>query len=501
MSAAGSASPGSATGHGRVLGMETEFGITVVGSDAEINPVVASSLVVGARRSGNDIVWDYSDEQPLRDARDELDPHEPPLVDDLGLTNTVLDNGARFYVDHAHPEYSTPEVTTARDAVVHDRAGQLIVQEAADRASTRLPAGGRILVHKNNTDGKGAAYGAHENHLVSRDVPFATLVEQLTPLFVSRSLYAGIGRVGGEHDDVPFQLSQRADFFEMPVGLETTLRRPIINTRDEPHADPALHRRLHVITGDATMSDVATLLRIGVTDLVLAMVETGSAPPPIRLADPVRAFHLASHDLTARAGLPTEDGRLVSPLDIQRHYADAVATWLEQVGATPAHKEVHDLWTEVLEIAEVDPRGLAGIIDWATKLSVMEQYRARDGLTWDHPRLALVDLQYHDLRPDKGLHLRMEQAGRIRRLVSDQAVAAALHTPPEDTRAWFRGRMLARFRADIVAVGWDAMIVDDGGPTYQRIPMMDPLRGSRDRVGELIDRSDTIGDVVTALRG
>ncbi len=181
------------------MGIETEFGIAVVGSDAEVNPVVASSLVVGARRTGNDIVWDYSDEQPLRDAREEVDAHEPPLVDDMGLANTVLDNGARFYVDHAHPEYATPEVTTARDAVVHDRAGQVIVQEAADRATARLPAGGRILIHKNNTDGKGAAYGAHENHLVSRAVPFGAIVEHLTPLFVSRSLYAGIGRIGGEH--------------------------------------------------------------------------------------------------------------------------------------------------------------------------------------------------------------------------------------------------------------------------------------------------------------
>lgn len=482
------------------MGMETEYGITVIGSEATINPVLASSWVVGARRTGNDIVWDYTDEQPLRDARDELDPHEPPLIDDVGLTNTVLDNGARFYVDHAHPEYATPEVTSARDGVVHDRAGQVIVQEAADRASTRLAGGGRILVHKNNTDGKGAAYGSHENHLVSRRVGFGVIVEQLTPLFVSRSLYAGIGRLGGEHAAIPFQMSQRADFFEMPVGLETTLRRPIINTRDEPHADPAVHRRLHVITGDATMSDVATLLRIGVTDLVLAMLEAGAVPRPIRLVDPVRAFHQSSHDLTARETFETDEGDHVSSLDIQRHFADAAANWLDRTGASPAHAEVLEHWLEVLTIAEDDPRRLDGIVDWATKLAVLERYRERDDLDWNHPRLAMVDLQYHDLRPDKGLHLRMEQRGRIRRLVTDQQVAAAMVTPPDDTRAWFRGRMLARFRDDVIAVGWDAMIVDDGGPTYQRIPMMDPLRGTRERVDRLLDEADSLADVVTALR-
>jgi len=482
------------------MGIETEFGIAVVGSEAEVNPVVASSLVVGARRTGDDIVWDYSDEQPLRDARDEVDAHEPPLIDDMGLANTVLDNGARFYVDHAHPEYATPEVTSARDAVVHDRAGQVIVQEAADRASTRLPAGGRILVHKNNTDGKGAAYGAHENHLVRRVVPFGTIVAQLTPLFVSRSLYAGIGRIGGEHGHAGFQLSQRADFFEMPVGLETTLRRPVINTRDEPHADPAVHRRLHVITGDATMADVATLLRVGVTDLVLGMVEEGAAPAPIELADPVRAFHDASHDLTARVGLETVDGGRVSPLDIQRGYADAVGDWLDRSGASPAHAEVLTHWRDLLAVAEEDPRNLAGTVDWATKLEVMERYRQRDGLDWGDPRLALIDLQYHDLRPDRGLHLKLEAAGRIRRLVGDDEVAAAMALPPDDTRAWFRGRMLSRFRSDIVAVGWDAMIVDDGGPTYQRIPMMDPLRGTREKVDALLRNADSIADVVAALR-
>ncbi|MBY5161660.1 depupylase/deamidase Dop [Salsipaludibacter albus] len=486
------------------MGLETEYGITVVGSPVEVNPVLASSLVVASRRHDDDISWDYSEEHPLRDARDDVpDPHEPLAADDLGLTNTVLDNGARFYVDHAHPEYSTPEVATALDAVTWDRAGDRIVADAAAQASRSLPEGGTILVHKNNTDGKGAAYGAHENHLVARSVPFADLVHQLTPLFVSRSIYAGSGRLGSEFRDraVPFQLSQRADFFEAPVGLETTLRRPIINTRDEPHADPARWRRLHVITGDATQADTATLLRVGVTDLVLGMLEDGAAPAPIRLADPVESFHLASHDLTGRLPLARRSGATVTALELQRHYQAAVSRWLERRGATTAQADVLARWDEVLTIAEDEPRDLDGIVDWATKLALLERYRERDGLDWDHPRLALIDLQFHDLRPDKGLFHRLEAAGRVRRLVDDDTVARARIQPPADTRAWFRGRMLQRFRDEVVAVGWDAMIVDAGRRSYTRIPMIDPRRGTRAHVEDLFARAADLRELLDLLTG
>lgn len=484
------------------MGLETEYGITVVGSPIEVNPVLASSLVVAARREPDDIRWDYSDEHPLRDARDDLtDPHEPVTAEDLGLTNTVLDNGARFYVDHAHPEYSTPEVTSAHDAVRWDRAGDRIVAEAARQASRSLPEGGTILIHKNNTDGKGAAYGSHENHLVSRSVSFADLVHHLTPHFVTRSLYAGIGRLGTEFNDqdVPFQLSQRADFFEAPVGLETTLRRPIINTRDEPHADPRLWRRLHVITGDATQCETATLLRLGVTDLLLAMLEDDALSAPIRLRDPVASFHASSHDLTGRVPLEREDGRTITSLELQRHLFGEVEAWVQARDVTASQHDVVTRWDEVLTIADEDPRGLDGIVDWATKLALLERYRDRDGLDWDHPRLALVDLQFHDLRPERGLFTRLEASGRVRQLIDEDAVQAARRTPPEDTRAWFRGRMLQEYRAHVVAVGWDAMILDAGRRSYVRIPMADPRRGTRDRVEQLFADSDSIDDLVTRL--
>ncbi|MFP4635951.1 MAG: proteasome accessory factor PafA2 family protein, partial [Nitriliruptoraceae bacterium] len=229
----------------KYVGVETEYGIAVDGPQ-EVNPVLASSLVVGAYRDpgDRDVGWDHTDEDPLRDARgyQSADPHEAAIDDELGLANTVLTNGARFYVDHAHPEYATPECSNARDLVIWDKAGERILEDAAARATRTLPQGSRVLVHKNNTDGKGAAYGTHENYLVPRSVPFGRLTRQLLPFFVSRLIYVGAGRLGSElSDDVPFQLSQRADFFEVEVGLETTLKRPLMNTRDEPHADPELH--------------------------------------------------------------------------------------------------------------------------------------------------------------------------------------------------------------------------------------------------------------------
>jgi Pup amidohydrolase len=485
------------------IGTETEFGIQVVGSPSEVNPVLASSMVVAAYRGPRDVRWDHTDEHPLRDARGyEVDAHEPPTDDELGLANTILSNGARFYVDHAHPEYSSPECSNARDVVIWDKAGERILEDAAARASATLPAG-RVIIHKNNTDGKGAAYGTHENYLVPRAVPFGDLVRHLTPFFVSRPVYTGAGRLGNEFDldDVHYQLTQRADFFEVEVGLETTLKRPIINTRDEPHADPDRFRRLHVINGDATLCEVATFLKVGTTAVVLQMIEDGALPEPLRLQDPVGAFHAVSHDLTQRATVSLQDGRTVTPLEIQWHYLEHAQKYLEAQDVDPVTADVMARWEQVLEIAEDDPRGLRGMVDWATKLDLLEQYRERDGLDWGDARLRMIDLQYHDVRQDKGLYNRMVARGRVERLVTDDEVTAAMSTPPEDTRAWFRGRCLDRFRDDIVAAGWDALIFDVGQDALQRIPMMDPGKGTRAHVGALLDEVADARELLERLTG
>jgi Pup amidohydrolase len=489
----------------KFVGVETEFGITVDGP-TEVNPVLASSLVVGAYRAAGrrEVRWDHSDEHPLRDARgfEVPDPHEPVADDDLGLANTVLTNGARFYVDHAHPEYSSPECSNARDLVIWDKAGERILEDAARRAAVTLPPGARVLVHKNNTDGKGAAYGTHENYLVPRSVPFGRLTRELLPFFVSRLLYVGAGRLGNEFGeaDVPFQLSQRADFFEVEVGLETTLKRPLMNTRDEPHADPERYRRLHVINGDANLCEVATFLKVGTMLLVLDLIEDEQLGPPPSLAEPVRAFHQVSHDLTGRQPLRLDDGATATPLELQWHYLEAVKRAVKDRDLTAVEVEVLERWEAVLATAEADPRALSGKVDWATKLELLEGYRDRHGLDWDHDRLKMVDLQYHDVRQDKGLYQRLAARGRVERLVTEEEIQHAISVPPADTRAWFRGECLRRFPDRVVAAGWDSLIFDVGQAALQRVPMMEPGRGTREHVGALLDRVGSAEELLTELR-
>jgi Pup amidohydrolase len=488
----------------KFVGTETEYGIAVAGQP-DVNPVLASSLVVSAYQPAahHKVRWDHTDEHPLRDARgyEAADVHEAPTEEDLGLANTVLTNGARFYVDHAHPEYSTPECSNPRDVVIWDKAGERILEVGAERGSGSLPGGGRITIHKNNTDGKGAAYGCHENYLVDRAVPFGMLVRQLIPFFVTRPVYVGSGRIGSElaGAEVDYQLTQRADFFEVEVGLETTLKRPIINTRDEPHADPEKHRRLHVINGDANLCEVATFLKVGTTALLLSMIEDDAAPDPPELARPVQAFHDVSHDLTGTGTVQLRDGRKVRALEIQWRYLEAVRNYADDIGVDPVYRDVLRRWEEVLQIAEDDPRKLAGKVDWATKLELLEQYRERHGLQWHDDRVRMVDLQYHDVRRDSGLYNRLAARGRVERLVSDEEVEVAMDLPPDDTRAYFRGHCLARFRDRIVAAGWDALIFDLGGEALQRVPMMDPAKGTKAHVGELLEAADTAEDLLEAL--
>src|SRR5918997_1926553 len=315
----------------RVMGTEVEYGISVQGQPLA-NPMVASSQVVNAYASATVRArrarWDFEEESPLRDARgfdmsrQVADPSQ--LTDeDLGLANVILTNGARLYVDHAHPEYSTPEVVTPLDAVRWDKAGELVMLDAAKLAA-KLPGNPTILLYKNNTDNKGASYGAHENYLMRRSTPFGDIVRHLTPFFVSRQVVTGAGRVGIGQDgrEHGYPLSQRADFFEVEVGLETTLKRPIINTRDEPHADPDRYRRLHVIIGDANLAEVSAYLKVGTTSLVLAMVEDRFISRELGVEQPVRSLREVSHDPTLRHLLRLRDGRTLTAVQLQMEYLD-----------------------------------------------------------------------------------------------------------------------------------------------------------------------------------
>ena len=398
----------------RVMGIETEYGISVPG-DPAANPMILSGHVVNAYASAHGVrsgraSWDYADEAPLRDARGfEIsralaDPSQLTDVEDPTLANVVLTNGARLYVDHAHPEYSSPEVTNPRDAVTWDQAGELIMLEAVRRLQDRPGLPG-VNLYKNNTDGKGASYGTHENYLMRRETPFADIVRHLVPFFVVRQVICGSGRVGiGQDSRTPgFQLSQRADFFEVEVGLETTLKRPIINTRDEPHAVADLYRRLHVIIGDANHCDVANLLKLGMTSLVLTLIEDRAMTKDLTLAKPVATLHQVSHDPTLQAKVTLRDGGQMTALELLWEYHDAVAAYLELRGLggddDPHTAEVMRLWGDVLHRLEVDPALCAAELDWVAKLQVLDGFRERDGLDWSDPRLRAFDIQWRDVRP------------------------------------------------------------------------------------------------------
>jgi proteasome accessory factor PafA2 len=489
----------------KVIGTETEYGISAVGT-LDFNPVLASShLISSYAGSLRRIRWDYEQESPLRDARG-FEPVQmrEPSEEDLGLANVVLPNGARYYVDHAHPEYSTPECASARDLVVHDKAGERILERSLAELHRALPDGQRIAIYKNNSDGKGNSYGTHENYLVDRATPFAVIVRDLTPFFVSRQVFTGAGKLGGEapwdeRGGDRFQLTQRADFFEAEVGLETTLKRPIINTRDEPHADPEKYRRLHVIVGDANMCEVATFLKVGTTALVLKMIEDEYLPD-LTLVNPVSALHGISRDPSCTVPVQLMDGRRLSAVQLQWEYLEHAKKYVEQEDPSAENEAVVARWEDVLTGLERDPMDLHRELDWVAKYRLLDGYRERDGLAWSDPKLRLIDLQYHDVRRDRGLYHRLEAAGKVERLTSDEEVEAAVMEPPEDTRAFFRGRCISRFPEAIAAASWDSMIFEVGGEALQRVPMREPLRGTRTHVQQLLEQAPDPATLVHLLQ-
>ena len=427
-----------------LLGTETEYGIWAPGGDADaeaLSAAVVAACPVAATGSTGD------------------------------ASHRVLANGARFYVDHGHPEYATPETTSASDALRWELAGDDTVQQAAVAASARL--GVPISVVKNNVDGKGNSYGYHENLLVGRPTAWEALEAVLPAFLVSRAVIGGAGRVGlgpaGER--AGFQISQRADYFERVAGLDTTRRRGIVNTRDEPHADPRRWRRLHVIAGDATRSPFATWLSLGVLGLAVALVEAGRAPL-VRLADPVAAFAAISRDLGVSAPLPLLGGGTETALGVQERFRDAAAALASEV-EIPDAPALLDAWSQVVADLRVDPARCADRLDWAAKLAVLEGYRAR-GLSWQDPKLAQIDLKWGELGP-RGVASLLLASGRLRPGPDAAAVAAAAHQAPRDTRAFTRGRWVAEHPGAVVAAGWDGLLVRDSAGGLHSLGLLDPF--------------------------
>jgi Pup amidohydrolase len=489
----------------KVFGTETEYGITAAGA-AEFNPVLASSVLISTYAGSlRRIRWDYEQESPLRDARGFEPVQAREMSDeDLGLANVILPNGARYYVDHAHPEYSTPECLTPRALVIHDKAGERILErslEELDRSGLPTAA---LSIYKNNSDGKGNSYGTHENYLVDRATPFTDIVRDLTPFFVSRQVFTGAGKLGAEapwdeRGQAIYQLTQRADFFETEVGLETTLKRPIINTRDEPHADPEKYRRLHVIVGDANMCEVAIFLKVGTTAIVLKMIEDGFLPD-LTLQSPVMALHEVSRDITCTATVSLVDGRTMSAVQLQWEYLEHAKKYVEREDDTPENREVVARWEETLAALEIEPLSLHRQLDWVAKYRLLEGYRQRDGLDWRDHKLRAIDLQYHDVRRAKGLYNRLAATDKVEHLVSEAEIEWAIMEPPEDTRAYFRGRCISRYPDNIAAASWDSLIMDTGRDALQRIPMREPLRGTKVHVDDLLAQAPDAATLVDLLQ-
>lgn len=507
----------------RVMGAETEYGVHAP-AQPHANPTVLSAFVVNTYdtlfKQGlqADLAsrWEYDSEAPLADARGFEMPrssaHPSQLTDtahvltsediasealseaghhaeridwDAVTMNSILPNGARLYVDHAHPEYSSPEVTNPRDAVLWDAAGDHIaaqtvatIEQVISEGQSTMPA---VNLYKNNTDGKGQSYGSHENYLISRSLDFEELAAALLPFFATRQIMVGAGRLGlgTAGEQAGFQLSQRADFFERTIGLETTVRRPMINTRDEPHADSSRYRRLHVITGDANLSHTSNLLKFGTMSLVLNLIEAHKAPA-IKLADPVAAMHTVSHDVSLSQQLPLAQGGSMSALDIQRAYLQAAQE--HEADPDPATREILELWHEVLQALENDPLSLADRLDWVAKYALMSSYVAQ-GLSWSDPKLAAIDLQYGDVRPSKGLYHKLVALGRMQVLFSRDEIAAAAQQPPRDTRAYLRGKLITTWPDEVVGANWDTLSVRNPlSVDLHRLNMSDPLRYTAEEI-------------------
>jgi proteasome accessory factor A len=485
----------------KVMGIETEYGITVK-NQPDFNPILSSLLLINSYETfrSSRIRWDYEAESPLRDARgfEYMEDKEVPSKEESRLINLILSNGARFYVDHAHPEYSSPETTNPRDLVIWDRAGERIVNLSRTRAEAVSPPEQRILIYKNNTDRKGNSYGTHENYLLDRKLPFARIVQHIMPFFVTRQLYCGAGKVGAENnaEHCDYQISQRADFLETEVGLETMHSRPIVNTRDEPHADPEKYRRLHVIVGDANMSEPSNYLKTGTMAIVLSMIEDDFIDVDLSLESPVLAYRQVSRDLECRQPLRLKDGRTMTAIDLQREFLRLAHKYYRTHEHEPWVRDVLARWEHTLDALAADPMQLSRELDWVIKRELIENYMSKHHLAWDDSRVAMIDLQYHDIRPGRGLYYKLEESDAVERIVTDDEIAKAMYDPPKDTRAYFRGMCLQRYADEIASASWDSVIFDLKEGPLKKIFMLEPLRGTEAHVRQLLTESPTAADLL-----
>ena len=446
----------------RIFGLENEYGLTCT--------------LNGQRRLSPDNVARYLFEKVIPGARN---------------ANVFLENGARLYLDTGfHPEYATPECDDVAELVIHDKAGERIVEDLLHQAEKRLREdgiSGNILLFKNNTDSAGNSYGCHENYLVSRHGEFGRLADVLIPFLVTRQLICGAGKVLQTPRGAVFCLSQRAEHIWEGVSSATTRSRPIINTRDEPHADAERYRRLHVIVGDSNMNEVTTLLKVGSADIVLRMIEAGVVMRDLSLENPIRAIREVSHDVTGRRKIRLANNKEVSALEIQQEYLAKATEFVERRGGDQIAKRVVELWGRVLnaiETGDLDP--VSREIDWVSKLKLIERYQDKHQIPMSHPRIAQLDLAYHDVRRGRGLYALMEKRKQVDRVSNDLEIFEAKETPPQTTRARLRGEFIrhAQEKRRDFTVDWVHLKLND--QAQRTVLCKDPFRAYDERVERLI---------------
>jgi proteasome accessory factor A len=406
-------------------------------------------------------------------------------------SNVFLENGARLYLDvGSHPEYATPECDSVLDLIAHDKAGERILEALLSAAEVRLHEegiSGDVYLFKNNTDSAGNSYGCHENYLVARQGEFARIADILIPFFVTRQIYCGAGKVLHGPRGAQYCLSQRAEHIWEGVSSATTRSRPIINTRDEPHADAERFRRLHVIVGDSNMSEFTSFLKVGVTDLVVRMVEENTVMRDLTLENPIRAIREISHDMTCKRRVRLATGRELSAIDIQTEYFDRVSRFLDRRGMDDLSARVLAEWGFALEALRSGQQDkLAAKVDWVAKYMLIEKYRAKNGMTLSHPRIALMDLAYHDVNRERGLYYLLERRGVMERVVPEKQIQKAMREPPQTTRARLRGEFIrhAKQRRRDYTVDWVHLKLND--QAQRTVLCKDPFKSVDERVEQLI---------------
>ncbi|MEP6754470.1 MAG: proteasome accessory factor PafA2 family protein [Chthonomonadales bacterium] len=457
----------------RLFGLETEYGIAVEGKGA--SDLIQESIKLVSCVGGDFVTgWNYGPEDSRRDLRgftvDRLSTNPDDAQFDIPTdkkhrvaderNDHILGNGGRLYNDHGHPEYSTPECSSLLDLVAHDKAGERIVWECAlaRMDDIRTP----ISIYKNNTDYHGSSYGTHESYLMSRLVPPVELIQSLIPFLVTRQIFCGAGKVGVEVDNSEpiFQISARADFFSAEASVDTLHNRPIVNTRDEPHAAPTKYRRLHVIIGDANMSEWTTAMKVGTTSLVVQLLEDGWRPY-FQLKNPIRDLKGISRDSSLTYSCVITDGHQLSAIDIQRRFLSEAQCRFE--GKSEEIDWVLAEWHKVLRDLSDAIAAVSDRVDWAAKYQLLEEFRKQEDLTWGDPFMQSLDLSYHDVDPETGLYHGLVEANAIRRLVSDERIESAMTCAPSNTRAAIRGAFVKRFPSSIRSIGWNGIAFEYEG--------------------------------------